>query len=159
MPSTPEQIKTKAIKCINIYRDLLPYRKDVHLCLTDIHQKVYQIKYVDEYLKFMAIKAVYGNESGTDFSPGSISDNIWHKVLLNTRLYAKLEQICGKRIHHHPQRAKDPANIILKRQLLTKYTIKKHFGDTWFIGTFANFCQKNGKQLTESIRMESRLGC
>lgn len=109
--------------------------------------------------KFLAVKAVYGNDSGTDFSPGLISDNIWHGVLLNTKLYSKLEQICGRRIHHHPERANDKRDVILKRQLLTLYAIKKHFGDTWFIDTFQNFCQKHGARLTTQLASEHRLGC
>lgn len=149
-------IKANAIKCVNIYRGLQPYGREIH---ERVKNSVYRMEHIDDFLKFLAIKAVYGNNYGTDFSPGYISDRIWHTILLDTRLYAKLERVCGRRIHHHPERANDPKDIILRRQLLTKYAMEKHFGHKWLIGTFQQFCKQRGKDIIQALQSEPRLGC
>jgi hypothetical protein len=119
--------------------------------------------YFDEFLKFISIKAVYGNSSGTDLSPGYIVDVIWHAVILKPEVYNNIQNICykmcKKRVGHHPEREKDDPKMIERRYLLSQYTMTKVFGPKWIIGTFDDYCKKHSARHLDELHMQPRLGC
>jgi len=80
---------------------------------------------VDDFLKFIAIKTVYGNNLGTDFSPRFAVDSIWHHVILDTQLYDQIQRTCRRRIHHHPLRRLDSEQTKRLRRLLTLYLSRR----------------------------------
>lgn len=154
-----------AAKCREIYARLVPLHSQVLSCYRGGHAVVGSMysSHFDEFFKFISIKAVYGNDQGTDLSPGFIVDNVWHTVISNPAVYKNIQDICyavcRRRVSHHPNRARDPKAIIERRYLLTQYIMTKVFGPTWIIGPFDDFCKKRGKGLLSSLRNEPNLGC
>lgn len=155
-------IEDQVIKCREVYKHLLPLMPQIMGCTSPVSQSLYR-SYFDEFLKFISIKAAYGNKRGTDFSPGYIVDIIWHGVIAKPDVYNSIQSICysicHKHVYHHPEREKDNPKLIEQRYLLSQYTMTKVFGPTWIIGTFDNFCKQHGQSLLRSLNHQPSLGC
>lgn len=111
------------INCISLYMTLTKlYQSRVESVVR--HASAVEIEY---FFKFIALKAIYGNNSGTDLSPSFTTDTIWHQVLLDTKLYRQIEATCRRQIPHYPQRANDSDQAKLRRRLLTLFLIRRIF--------------------------------
>jgi len=76
-------------KCLQIYNRL----RD------SIYQQVKGEKpYIVKFLRFLAIKAVYGNSCGNDILPSTKVDKIWKN---NQGLNSQIEEICGKKLEYN----------------------------------------------------------
>ena len=150
-----------ALRCREVYAKLVPLRSQVANSFTSPAMRSMYSTYFDEFFKFVSLKAVYGNDKGTDISPGFIVDTIWHNVM-NDPVYNKIQAVCyavcHRRIKHHPERARDPPNVIEMRYLLSQYIMAKVFKHT-DVGTFTRFCKDQGKALIDSFRSEPNFGC
>lgn len=146
------------VTCNALYQRLQNrYDTRVRGTLNPIMASVYSGKFY-RFFQFIALKAVYGNDQGTDMSPGYVTDSIWHAVILDTQLYDEIQRTCGRRIIHHPDRALDIPVTITRRHLMTEYMIGRVFHD-WYKEGFPQFVAKHGKSITQSLKSEPSLGC
>ncbi|KAG4441343.1 hypothetical protein IFR05_003157 [Cadophora sp. M221] len=57
---------------------------------------------IEEFRRFIAIKAFTSDEIATKISPTPLMDEIWHAAILDTRFYVKLQEALGITIHYQP---------------------------------------------------------
>jgi hypothetical protein len=61
-------------------------------------------------MKFLVLKKIAGDEDAKILSPTDVIDMVWHKLLLNPRLYKNInEALGGEMIDHNPEGGRDVA--------------------------------------------------
>lgn len=135
-----------AIKCRKLFHTLyrLYFARIQGIYTENIHEDTVK-RLVLRFFKFIALKTIYGNDTGTDFSPGFETDEVWHKVILDTSLYRDIQRTCGRTLDHYPENAMDSKDVISRRYILGSYMMEKVFGPKWLIGDFNSYSVKARK--------------
>jgi hypothetical protein len=73
-----------------------------------------------EFVRFLEIKQWTQDSEHTKISPTPLMDAEWHAALLETKLYAKIQQHLGMALHHSASgAASDPASSAARESRLT----------------------------------------
>ena len=60
---------------------------------------------IQEFHRLMELKVLTRDRDATMISPTELMDHMWHAAILNTKLYERLQQQMGMKIHHEPSGA------------------------------------------------------
>ena len=101
---------------VNIFRSLVSYKLPFHIS---------DERLLEDYYKFIALKAYKKDRDGLILSPTAEIDDIWHRHLLYNYDYTKMCTEINYFIFHWPDREKDSDDIkMLRRENFFELCIK-----------------------------------
>jgi hypothetical protein len=87
---------------------LQPIVDDMNMSIRDDEREKDPHTLLRECLHFLVLKKLAGDEDATKLSPTDGIDQVWHQLILNTRLYKSInDALGGEMIHHNPEGGRD----------------------------------------------------
>lgn len=97
-------IRKRLAKCRSLVGFDFSPLKDCLATLAATHG-VEQSRLLQDFIRFMCIKAIVADEDAKYVSPTPLIDAVWHQAILHTELYARLQKRLRQKIHHRPEGA------------------------------------------------------
>ncbi|CZR60727.1 uncharacterized protein PAC_10623 [Phialocephala subalpina] len=85
---------------------------------------------IEELRRLLVIKAFTADEDATKISPTPLMDELWHAAILDTRLYADLQDALGVVLHHRPSGASEQETELRAKRLTAMKAMYSAFFST-----------------------------
>ena len=82
-------------------------------------------------IRFLALKAWISDVDATLLSPPVSVDRLWHKLILDTKLYAAVQKSVGTTIHHRPKQNDDDAEHAVRYLRTAGLWISMYGQESW----------------------------